>query len=587
MSEPRTLGGRYEIGDLLGYGGMAEVRVGRDTRLGRAVAIKVLRSDLARDPSFQSRFRREAQSAAALNHPTIVSVYDTGDENENGTSVPYIVMEYVEGRTLRDVLQTEGPLLPERALEVTGDVCDALEYSHRAGIVHRDIKPGNVMLTPNGDVKVMDFGIARAVAASSTTMTQTASVIGTAQYLSPEQARGATVDARSDIYSTGCLLYELLTGEPPFTGESPVAVAYQHVREDPEPPSGKKLDLSGAVDAIVLKAMAKNPDNRYQSAAEMREDIERWLSGRPVRATPLLAPETMAAAPATTVLTDRPEEPSRRRRVAAYLLLLLAVAIVFVAALFIARALLGGSPPNVHTPKLIGKTQPQAERALKHRGLDEKPKYRYTSTNGKRGKVIGQQPDPGRLIKKGGTVTFTISRGIRMVSVPDVTNQSLSDAEKTLKKHHLKVGDVTHQHSSEAAGKVLSQKPKADSPKVPAKTKVDLTVADGKIKVPDVTGKTQGQAATTLANANFTVNPRQTHQRGEPDGVVIDQNPNGGQYAAKRSSVTITVNHAPKPSPTPSTPSPSPTPSATSSSPAPTTSPPSPPKQGSPPTPQQ
>ena len=231
MTQPRLVGGRYELGELIGYGGMAEVHRGRDTRLGRDVAIKVLRPDLARDPSFLNRFRREAQSAAGLNHPSIVAVYDTGqDTAPDGTSQPYIVMEFVEGRTLRDILKAEGRLPARRAMEIAADVCGALDFSHRAGLIHRDVKPANVMITASGAVKVMDFGIARAVADNGATVTQTANVIGTAQYLSPEQARGETVDARSDVYSTGCLLYELVTGVPPFQGDSPVAVAYQHVR---------------------------------------------------------------------------------------------------------------------------------------------------------------------------------------------------------------------------------------------------------------------------------------------------------------------------------------------------------------------
>ena len=238
MTQPRLVGGRYELGELLGYGGMAEVHRGRDIRLGRDVAIKVLRADLARDPSFLNRFRREAQAAAGLNHPSIVSVYDTGeDAGPDGTSQPFIVMEYVEGRTLRDILKTEGRLPVRRAMEIAADVCGALDFSHRNGIVHRDIKPANVMITPTGAVKVMDFGIARALADNAATVTQTANVIGTAQYLSPEQARGESVDARSDVYSTGCLLYELVTGSPPFQGDSPVAVAYQHVRENAPAPS--------------------------------------------------------------------------------------------------------------------------------------------------------------------------------------------------------------------------------------------------------------------------------------------------------------------------------------------------------------
>ena len=283
-SSPTTVGGRYELGELLGRGGMAEVRRAVDLRLGRSVAVKQLRADLATDPTFQARFRREAQSAAGLNHPTIVAVYDTGEEIDplSGVSIPYIVMELVEGPTLRDVLRDGRKILPERALELTQGVLDALSYSHKAGIVHRDIKPANVMLTPTGGVKVMDFGIARAVADTSATMTQTAAVIGTAQYLSPEQARGETVDARSDIYSAGCLLYELLVGRPPFVGDSPVSVAYQHVREAPLPPSQLDPEISPDIDAVILKALAKDPrrplpvgprdEGRHQPGARRRAD---------------------------------------------------------------------------------------------------------------------------------------------------------------------------------------------------------------------------------------------------------------------------------------------------------------------------
>ena len=276
---------------------MADVRKGVDNRLGRTVAIKRLRVDLASDSTFQARFRREAQSAASLNHPTIVSVYDTGEEpdpNGSGVTIPYIVMEYVAGKTLRDLIREGRKIMPERALEITSGVLEALDYSHRAGIVHRDIKPGNVMLTPQGQVKVMDFGIARAVADTSSTMTQTAAVIGTAQYLSPEQARGETVDARSDLYSTGCLLYELLVGRPPFVGESPVSVAYQHVREEPAPPSSFDPDIPPEVDAVVLKALTKNREHRYQSATEMRQDIHRVLAGQQVTAPMAAVAETRA-----------------------------------------------------------------------------------------------------------------------------------------------------------------------------------------------------------------------------------------------------------------------------------------------------
>ena len=279
MTTPEPLSDRYELGEILGFGGMSEVHLARDLRLHRDVAVKVLRADLARDPSFYLRFRREAQNAASLNHPSIVAVYDTGEADTPAGPLPYIVMEYVDGVTLRDIVQTEGPLPPQRAIEIIADACQALNFSHRNGIIHRDVKPANIMISSTNAVKVMDFGIARAIADGGNSVTQTAAVIGTAQYLSPEQARGDTVDARSDVYSLGCVLYEMLTGEPPFVGDSPVAVAYQHVREDPVAPSKRHAGISADLDAVVLKALAKNPENRYQSAAEMRADLVRVHNG--------------------------------------------------------------------------------------------------------------------------------------------------------------------------------------------------------------------------------------------------------------------------------------------------------------------
>ena len=271
---PTVLGGRYELGQMIGQGGMATVFTGRDIRLGRTVAIKLLRSDLVDDKTFAARFRQEAFAVASLNHPRVVGIYDTGEQQINGMQIPYIVMEYVDGKPLNEIQDENLRILPERAMEITAEVLDALEYSHRAGIIHRDIKPGNVMITPGGEVKVMDFGIARAV--DSATMTATRTVVGTANYLSPEQARGETVDHRSDVYSTGCLLHELLTGRPPFTADSPIAVIYQHVGEEPRPP-GVRPDI----DAVVLDALAKDTGARYQSAAEMRSDLLRVLDGQP------------------------------------------------------------------------------------------------------------------------------------------------------------------------------------------------------------------------------------------------------------------------------------------------------------------
>ena len=380
MTEPRRLGDRYDLSDVLGYGGMAEVFRGRDIRLGRDVAVKTLRVDLAREVSFQARFRREAQSAASLNHPAIVAVYDTGESMLDGVPVPYIVMEYVEGRTLRDLLKTERRVMPTRALEITAEILGALDYSHRNGIIHRDIKPANVMLTPAGDVKVMDFGIARSVAQASAAVTQTAAVIGTAQYLSPEQARGEQVDPRSDVYSTGCLLYELLTGTPPFTGDSAVAVAYQHVREDPIPPSRVNADVSPAIDALVLKAMAKNPANRYQSAAEMREDIDRALSGVPVRATPVLHDQTVSIAP--VVVDDRHRDQPRGRRSFVYIMLtLIALGLLFVLGVLFRHVLTTKhASSNVPVPNVVGATAATAATRVNRRGLRAEDR-------------VGRQPD--------------------------------------------------------------------------------------------------------------------------------------------------------------------------------------------------
>ncbi|MBB1038341.1 Stk1 family PASTA domain-containing Ser/Thr kinase, partial [Dietzia natronolimnaea] len=279
MTTPHLLAGRYEIGEVLGFGGMSEVHRGRDTVLGRDVAVKIMRPELARDETFYQRFRREAQNSASLNHPSIVAIYDTGEERTDDGALPYIVMELVEGDTIRDIVKMDGPLEVERALGVMADVCGALDFSHKKGIIHRDVKPANIMISRDGAVKVMDFGIARAVSDASSTLTNTSSVLGTAQYLSPEQARGETVDARSDLYSAGCVLYEMVAGAPPFTGESPVAVAYQHVRESPQPPSAINPEVGRYVDAVVMQAMAKNPENRYDTAGDMRTDLLAVLSG--------------------------------------------------------------------------------------------------------------------------------------------------------------------------------------------------------------------------------------------------------------------------------------------------------------------
>ena len=401
---PRV-GGRYVLGELLGRGGMAEVRKGTDVRLGRVVAVKRLRTDLASDPTFQARFRREAQSSASLNHPAIVSVYDTGEEigtegdgpGNHGVPQPYIVMEYVAGRTLREILREGRKILPERALEITSGVLAALDYSHRAGIVHRDIKPANVMLTPSGDVKVMDFGIARALADASSTMTQTAAVIGTAQYLSPEQARGETVDSRSDVYSTGCLLYELLTGRPPFVGESPVSVAYQHVREQAPPPSSIDEDLPPEIDAIVMKSLTKSVEDRYQSAAAMRADIERFLAGKPVVApvVPVSGDDDFLPAGESTTLfgahRDDDQEDERPARRWPLVVTVLGVLALLVLAAVVGPMLFNSAPEEKTVPQVVNMTRAQAEQP--HRGGRSVGRGRLAG--GVRGRAEGPGHRPG------------------------------------------------------------------------------------------------------------------------------------------------------------------------------------------------
>ena len=439
-SSPTTVGGRYELGELLGRGGMAEVRRAVDQRLGRSVAVKQLRTDLATDPTFQARFRREAQSAAGLNHPTIAAVYDTGEEIDplTGVAIPYIVMELVEGSTLRDVLREGRKLLPERAMELTQGILDALSYSHKAGIVHRDIKPANVMLTPNGGVKVMDFGIARAVADTSATMTQTAAVIGTAQYLSPEQARGETVDARSDLYSAGCVLYELLVGRPPFIGDSPVSVAYQHVREIPQPPSQLDPELTPEIDAVVLKALAKDPADRYQSAKEMKDDIARLLVGQQTAAqTTAVVPmaagamaanaydtPTHVAGPPTVIPPETPEEeyeeeePQKSRVGLAILIGTLIVLVLGLGGWALYRMLSPATVETVEVPDVTTYTEQQARDQLTARNLQVEVKKENGDEETK-GTITPQDPVSTTVVPVNSVVTITLNEGPKTGTIPD------------------------------------------------------------------------------------------------------------------------------------------------------------------------
>jgi beta-lactam-binding protein with PASTA domain len=550
-AQPRLLGGRYQVGELLGYGGMAEVHRGRDLRLGRDVAIKMLRVDLARDATFQLRFRREAQNAASLNHPAIVAVYDTGEERApTGEALPYIVMEFVNGRTLKEVLAAEGRLMSRRALEITADICSALEFSHRHGIIHRDIKPGNVMLTQNGQVKVMDFGIARALASGATTMTQTSAVIGTAQYLSPEQARGEAVDARSDVYATGCVLYELLTGHPPFVGDNPVSVAYQHVREDPRPPSNSNRDVPPDIDAVVLKALAKNPINRYQSAAEMRGDLLRAAAGRPVYATPVMPAEEVPPAAPTARLSPagrngprtgqiaRVPDPRRRRASGWVIAALSALAVLAVVALT-AGLILANQPKKISVPGVVGLTKDQAEVALRQKQLVTNQLLTFDATCTK-DVVLTQDPREGTKVEPNTKVTYNVCAGPRAVTMPDVVGQNKTTADTNLKNAGLKP-TFEEIDSERPKDEVVSTNP-VKGAKVNEGQQVVVRISKGNLKaVLDVLGKSPDEAKNLLTTAGFRNVSIVEIDTTNPDriGKVYDQDPDGGTI---RDPNTVKIN---------------------------------------------
>ena len=566
-AQARLLGGRYQVGELLGYGGMAEVHRGRDLRLGRDVAIKMLRSDLARDATFQMRFEREAQNAASLNHPAIVSVYDTGEERgPTGEVLPYIVMEFVNGRTLKEILGVEGRLMPRRALEITADICAALEYSHRHSIIHRDIKPGNVMLTQTGQVKVMDFGIARALASGASTMTQTSAVIGTAQYLSPEQARGEAVDARSDVYATGCVLFELLTGAPPFVGDNPVSVAYQHVREDARPPSSDNPDVPPDVDAVVLKALAKNPINRYQSAAEMRADLLRAATGRPVLATPVMQRDDMTQmvypAAATQVMGGAPRPTgtmarvgdARRRRTSTWVLVALAL-IGILAVLAVGLGLyLTSKSHTVAVPDVVGKTEIQAKQILTGQSLVPE-RQEVANTTCKKNYVTRTDPAEGTKVDQNSTVRYFVCVGPAPVSVPAVVGKQYDDARKALEAEGFKVADPVYQDSDSTPGTVLKQDPDGNAKALPGAT-VTLTVAkSAKTTVPNVVGLSSDDAQAKITGKNLNVVVKDSPDAtADQVGKVVRQSPGAGQQVKPGTAVTIYVGVA-QPTPSQTTPS--------------------------------
>ncbi|GAA1881811.1 Stk1 family PASTA domain-containing Ser/Thr kinase [Lapillicoccus jejuensis] len=620
MSTPRLLGGRYEVHELIGRGGMAQVHRGVDTRLERPVAVKVLRSDLARDPTFLARFRREAQAAAGLNHPAVVAIYDSGEDVDealgvlDASVVPYIVMEVVEGETLRERLRRTGPLEPAEAARVTEGVLSALAAAHRSGIVHRDVKPANVMLTDGGQVKVMDFGIARALADSAATMTQTQAVVGTAQYLSPEQAQGQHVDARSDLYSTGCLLYELLTGRPPFRGDSPVAVAFQHVTEPPQPPSTHRAGIDRPFDEVTVHALAKDRERRYPSAEQFRADLVAARTGRPVSeaatrslsaaapgtrptpgttdvATAVVRPVHHGGAPGAdpygarpapgpgapagdTALLDRdrvvgrrePDRPRRRRSGTAVVLTLVAV-LALVVGLVAARELLGPGG-SVTVPTVAGLEIGPAQAAVTARGLLVQV-AEVTDPSVAPGRVVRSAPGAGTSVPSGSSVRLDVSTGPGQVAVPQVAGRTQEEATSALAAVGLSVTTIRQVDvADQPAGRVVATEPSVGSVVAPTQG-ITLDVATGKVPVPDVVGRHYSVAQSTLGQQGLKVVVQEVDSD-QLEGTVLSQDPPASSVVDVGSRVTLRIarRQAATPTPTPTatptaTSAPTPTPSAT------------------------
>ncbi|MEY9952104.1 Stk1 family PASTA domain-containing Ser/Thr kinase [Leifsonia sp. EB34] len=524
--DSRLLAGRYQVGELVGRGGMSDVHRGTDTRLGRTVAIKLLKPSLALDPAFRTRFRQEAQAAARMTHPTIVRVFDAGEEtvrepNGHEAQLPFIVMEFVDGVLLKDLIK-RGPLEVAEAIRITEGILTALEYSHRAGVVHRDIKPGNVMITTTGQVKVMDFGIARAISDSSATVAQTTAVLGTASYFSPEQAKGETVDARTDLYSTGVVLFEMLTGRPPFRGDTPVAVAYQHVSETAVAPSTVNPKVSPAMDTVVARALTKDRFERYQTVADFRQDLEEAAAGRvPVHKQADDFSETLFGAPPSSVsgpeaafrqlAEDQTMVRTQRRPPVIWIWAGIAVmAVIIVAVLaWVLRIAPSTTMPDSsrQVPNLSGQTLDKATKQLEDLKLKWTQSTEPSSTYGS-GQVIRTDPAAGIVVATGDTINVFVSTGKKAVTVPDLTNMTQDAAKQALTTAGLTLGPVTTQNSATVPANVVIQTSPAAGSNAHEGDAIGLTVSSGKVTLTDLTGQSLPAATSLLQQLGLTADPK-------------------------------------------------------------------------------